>query len=41
MAFCHICGYALPDGAKFCSSCGAVVGKVVNERFSVSAEDLV
>ncbi|KPV64808.1 MAG: hypothetical protein AOA65_0775 [Candidatus Bathyarchaeota archaeon BA1] len=28
-------------GARFCSSCGAPVGKVVREDFSVSAEDLI
>ncbi len=41
MAFCHNCGAALPEGAKFCPSCGTAVGKVVTEEFSVSSEDLV
>jgi hypothetical protein len=31
----------LPEGARFCPSCGAAVGKVVKEEFSVSSEDLV
>ncbi len=26
MAFCSNCGNEIPDGAKFCSGCGAVVG---------------
>ena len=31
----------MPDGAKFCSQCGASVDKAVNEEFSVRSEDLV
>lgn len=31
----------MPEGARFCPSCGAAVGKVVKEEFSVSSEDLV
>ena len=28
MAFCMKCGQQLPEGAKFCSSCGTAVGEV-------------
>jgi len=41
LAFCHKCGSALPEGARFCPSCGTAVGKVVTEEFSVSGEDLI
>ena len=41
MPHCERCGEELPEGARFCSSCGAPVGKVVREEFSVSSEDLV
>lgn len=35
------CESGLPEGARFGPSCGASVGKVVEEEFSVSADDLV
>ena len=41
MPHCEKCGAELPEGARFCLSCGAPVGKVVREEFSVSSEDLV
>lgn len=41
MVNCEKCGSGLPEGARFCPSCGASVGKVVEEEFSVSADDLV
>ena len=41
MVNCESCGAELPEGARFCSSCGVPVGKVVKEEFSVSSEDLV
>ena len=31
MAFCMNCGKQLPDGAKFCSSCGTATGEVKSE----------
>jgi len=41
MAKCETCGSNLVEGAKFCSICGAPVGKVVKEEFTVRSEDLV
>ena len=41
MILCESCGAGLPEGSKFCSSCGDPVGKVVKEEFSVSSDDLV
>jgi len=41
MPHCEKCGAELPEGARFCPSCGATAGKVVREEFSVSSEDLV
>ena len=41
MVKCETCGANVVEGAKFCSSCGAPVGKVVKEEFTVSSEDLV
>jgi len=31
MAFCMNCGQQLPEGAKFCSSCGTATGEVKSE----------
>ncbi len=41
MVSCEKCGAKLPEGARFCPSCGTRVGMVVKEEFSVSADDLV
>jgi hypothetical protein len=41
MPYCEKCGTELSESAKFCPSCGARVGKVVKEEFSVSSEDLI
>ena len=41
MAFCAKCGAELPEGARYCPSCGTAVGEVVSEEFSVSADNLV
>jgi hypothetical protein len=41
MVKCETCGANVAEGAKFCSSCGAHVGKVVKEEFTVRSEDLV
>lgn len=41
MSHCAKCGAGLPEGARFCPSCGNPVGGVVGEEFSVSSEDLV
>jgi uncharacterized membrane protein YvbJ len=39
MVKCDSCGADLPEGAKFCSKCGAPVG--VKEEYVVRSEDLV
>lgn len=41
LAYCEKCGAELSEGARFCPSCGTLVGKVVKEEFSVSADNLV
>jgi len=41
MVKCESCGANLVEDARFCSSCGVPVGKVVKEEFTVSSEDLV
>ena len=38
---CDKCGAELPEGARFCPKCGARVGKVAKEEFSVSSDNLV
>ncbi|UCE29283.1 MAG: DUF4342 domain-containing protein [Candidatus Bathyarchaeota archaeon] len=41
MVHCTKCGGELPEYARFCQNCGAMVEKVVIEEFSVSADNLV
>jgi uncharacterized membrane protein YvbJ len=41
LTFCGRCGAELPEGARYCPSCGTLVGAVVREEFSVSADNLV
>ena len=41
MVHCEKCGTELPEGARFCPSCGVRVGKIVKEEFSISADNLV
>ena len=41
MVKCTSCSANLPEGAKFCPNCGAPVGKVSKEEFTVSSEDLI
>ena len=41
MAYCMECGKELPDGARYCSQCGASVVVSEWEEFQVSADDLV
>ena len=41
MTFCGKCGAELPEGAKYCPSCGTPVVEVVREEFAVSADNLV
>jgi len=38
---CKQCGAKLVPGAAFCQSCGARVGDVYEETFSVSSDDLI
>ena len=37
--FCFQCGKELPDGAKFCPSCGANQESVTNQAAPVQAEE--
>jgi uncharacterized membrane protein YvbJ len=41
LAKCEKCGAELPEGARYCPSCGTPVGKMLKEEFKVSSEDLV
>lgn len=41
MSYCAKCGAELPEGAKFCPSCGTPVSKAATEEFSVSADNLI
>lgn len=41
MARCERCATDLPVDADYCYKCGARVGRVVTEEFSVSSDDLV
>jgi len=39
--YCSKCGAKLKEDDRFCFACGSPVVKVVQEEFSVSADDLV
>ncbi len=41
MSYCMECGKELPEGARYCSKCGAPVALSEWEEFQVSADDLV
>ena len=41
MAECESCGAELPEGANYCSSCGAPTGKAPREEFRGSSDELV
>jgi len=41
MSYCMECGKELPDGARYCSKCGAPVAMSEWEEFQVSADDAV
>jgi len=41
MPYCPKCGSSVSDGALYCHSCGAKIGKTVTEEFSVAADDLI
>ena len=41
MVVCESCGAEISSDANFCSRCGAPVGKVVTEEFSVSSKELI
>ncbi len=41
MVKCQSCGTELVETARFCSNCGAAVGKTLKEEFTVSSDELV
>ena len=41
MTYCMRCGKQLPDGARFCPSCGTPVDASKWEEFQVTADELV
>ena len=41
MIECQSCKAELPENARFCSKCGASLGKYRKEEFTVSSDDLV
>jgi len=41
LPYCDRCGAKLPSDAKYCPSCGFSVGKIVTEKFSISADNLI
>lgn len=41
MPKCWKCGATLRESDKFCSACGATVGKTTQEEFHVSADNLI
>ena len=41
MPYCPKCGKEASETATYCVSCGAYLGKIITEEFSVSAEDII
>jgi len=41
LVYCPKCGAKLKEDDKFCYACGASAGKVVQEEFTVSADNLI
>jgi hypothetical protein len=41
LSYCERCGTKLPSDAKYCPSCGYAVGKIVTEKISISADNLI
>jgi hypothetical protein len=41
LAYCERCGIKLPSDARYCPSCGYAVGKIVTEKISISADNLI
>ncbi len=41
LPYCWKCGAKLKENEKFCPSCGTSVVKVIQEEFSVSADNLI
>ena len=41
MVKCENCGTNSSEDARFCSNCGAPLGKAVREEFTVRSEDVV
>jgi hypothetical protein len=41
MSYCEKCGAKLPSDARYCPSCGHQIGKIITEKFSVSADNLI
>jgi hypothetical protein len=41
LSYCSKCGAKLKEDDRFCYVCGAPVGRMVKEEFSVSADNLI
>jgi uncharacterized membrane protein YvbJ len=41
LSYCIKCGTKLEESARFCSSCGAPVTKVIREEYSVASDNLI
>ena len=41
MVSCSKCGSELPEGAKYCPTCGRYTGKTIVEEFEVASDELV
>jgi hypothetical protein len=41
LPYCERCGTKLPSDARYCPSCGYQVGKIVTEKVSISADNLI